>query len=275
MLSVQCLVQLLKEVKRRAPGFIPTQLQSAQIPVILAHIACLLLNEQVPSGTFGNGCDEVTAYVTLALVTLASPEAELRLIDADILKAIKSASGVMLNQVRKLIPERIWVEKVTYSSDLLTKAYCIAALNQFINHRGRQHEEPSIAHMQLNKLSSMFGSVPLIAQSDCGDILLRVAVQESLPYVAHLEQSRFNIFPKPPQTQREVSSCDSLFLDTLQLSERLSATAICFSGHDRNIPVKLPGRRIRGTPDPAVHSSGSILHTRSDKRANIRRRIGH
>lgn len=203
MLSAQGLVQLLELAKSEAFEFLPFELKRVKIPITLSRIACQIMHSEADDGSFGNGCDEVTAYATLALVVLSSPCIGLSFISEDMSVAIRAASVFLQARLGQWKPQRIWVEKVTYSSDVLTKAYCLAALNSTIHRERQPRDKLPIEILQATKLCNLFRSVPLFAQKEGGNIMLRLAFQESQPFMTQLEHIRFDIFPRPPKVNEK------------------------------------------------------------------------
>ncbi|PSN61567.1 hypothetical protein BS50DRAFT_651821 [Corynespora cassiicola Philippines] len=193
MLSVQSLVPLLQQ----SVAFLPYHIRSVKIPIVLAHITCRLLNTQEHGGSFGNQSDEITAYATLALIALAAPQTGLNLIEEDISSAIERAREFLSARLNRWESRRNWVEKVTYSSSLLTKTYCFAALDQALRFQPGTRGSSSPAHWMNRKLSGLLKSTKLFVTTDGVDTLLRLAMQESVSHVAHLEHTRFDIFPQP------------------------------------------------------------------------------
>jgi hypothetical protein len=205
MLSAQGLIQLLQHVESETIKFLPLDLKNRKILITLSRIACQIMSSQAADGSFGNGHDEVTAYALLTLIALSSPRAGLSFIREDMSSAIKSASTFLQANSGHWKPRRIWIEKVTYSSNVLTKAYCLAALKQSTVHQNVDCPTDCIESMQAAKLCTLFSSVPLFShnastgQSLDRTSMLRLAWQESRAYMTQLERTRFDVFPKPPK----------------------------------------------------------------------------
>ncbi|KAF2704102.1 hypothetical protein K504DRAFT_390797 [Pleomassaria siparia CBS 279.74] len=203
MLSAQALSRLLELSDSESFHSLPFELKGFKIQITLSRIAWQLLHSQALDGSFGNGCDEVTAYAILALVALTSSYAGLSGVEKELSVAIKAASNFLQVHVGQWEPRRIWIEKVTYSSDLLTRAYCLTALHQSVEHDGRPRPETAVENKEGIELCGLFRSVPLFVHAERGDPMLRLALVESQPFLVHLEQNRFDVFPEPPKVNEK------------------------------------------------------------------------
>jgi hypothetical protein len=93
-----------------------------KIPVIISQRLSRVLRSQAHDGSWGNGAHEITAYCVLMLIALATnPLAGL---SGEILSAIVSARAYLNASQGRWKAEPIWIEKVRYSSQLLTSVYC-------------------------------------------------------------------------------------------------------------------------------------------------------
>ena len=112
------------------------------LPHVLESLMLHTLETQNTDGTWGiSHSYEETAYAVLALANGFS-SVSLKSRHSDIAVSITKAREVLLCENQQE-PTRLWVEKVTYSSEILTESYVLAALNSI---------ESSLARFQSQKV---------------------------------------------------------------------------------------------------------------------------
>ena len=100
-----------------------------RISIILIQILTKVLQTQEEEGSWADGSCEITAYAILALTNLwlAPWYSSLR---SQIETSIRKGQGFLTQHIDLWeAPSYVWIEKITYSSPVLSKAYCIAAVH--------------------------------------------------------------------------------------------------------------------------------------------------
>ncbi|KAL8741031.1 MAG: hypothetical protein Q9190_006319 [Brigantiaea leucoxantha] len=195
MLLAQALVQLLYlwdigELRTFANSF-SSQIQDL-VPIILSQIAVRSLETLAcpqPS--------EVTAYAVLTL-TILSTVPWLSHLNSRIVDAIRGARARIANAVREPYrPEYLWIEKTSYSSEILREAYCLAALK--VSPPVHVWREPvlSLVATPSKKLAHycrFFSQIPLFANYSAWK--LEAALAEGYMYYPQLKRQRLSVFPQ-------------------------------------------------------------------------------
>lgn len=128
MLLTQALTRLVHLWKTGVLPDLPEDLLRSQLPQLLAEVSIFTLRSRNSNGSWGSrDSNEETAYAILVLAngieldSMKEDEQEMRLAIEEGRKFLLSAKDVQ--------SEHVWVEKVTYASDLLSESYVLAALN--------------------------------------------------------------------------------------------------------------------------------------------------
>ncbi|KAI2619590.1 hypothetical protein GGR54DRAFT_639917 [Hypoxylon sp. NC1633] len=170
-----------------------------QIPIISLQMAMTVLKLQNSHGNWVEGC-ELTAYAVLTLSSLA----QLGLMGA----ALRARVCESVNQGKAFLAARkphwkdgayLWTEKVTYSSGILSEAYCLAAAVSFMT------ESASIAMPipfrvsekamgDMNKAGRLISRTPLFNEVDVQ--LLGAAQLQACYALSDLQRRRLDIFPR-------------------------------------------------------------------------------
>ncbi|CAJ2513955.1 Uu.00g020740.m01.CDS01 [Anthostomella pinea] len=97
------------------------------IPLVTLHLLINILYHQQKSGGWESGC-EVTSYAVLALSSLSTLP-WIRKLDAGFISTAmtRGISFLLSRRCEWTKGKYIWVEKVTYASNTLAEAYCLAA----------------------------------------------------------------------------------------------------------------------------------------------------
>ena len=128
MLAAQTLTKLLQQWDCDNLESLPEELVRDQIPVVLTQILIRTLQAQGTDGSWAQGACEITAYAILSLVSIATLP-WVAMLTAYTLPAIERGKQFLAeNHSRWQEPCYTWVEKVTYSSTLIAKTYCLAAM---------------------------------------------------------------------------------------------------------------------------------------------------
>jgi hypothetical protein len=178
--------------------FVPREIIVHQIPEILLQILYSSLKTQQKDGGWGDGQAEVTSYVILTLNECLSISWTTPLLPS-ILSAISKAKTFLYAHFNRWDRQnKLWIEKVAYSSPVLSNTYCLSALRA----SPHQHKWNSLGPQKIDeaaaiKLSQFFGRVPLFSLLE-RDLMLQCAAVQSLPYLDYLRSHRLDIFPQKP-----------------------------------------------------------------------------
>ena len=195
MLLAQCLIGLLRSWDTGRLPNLPEALIQDRVPVILSQILTKVLQDQLPDGSWaGVSSYETTAYALIALKTTstipwaASISREARL-------AIEQATR-FLNQHSESWQQaqHTWVEKVTYSSSVLSQVYCIAAAraSSFTAWGGKVTQARFLGETR-SQYTALFRKLPLC--SGTPEWLLDASITESYFFQLRLEALRPHVFP--------------------------------------------------------------------------------
>ncbi|PGG95909.1 hypothetical protein AJ79_09819 [Helicocarpus griseus UAMH5409] len=128
MLMAEAFAGLLQTWDRGDLSAVPATLIVDEVVVSLYQILVRTLMAQNADGSFGSsGSREVTAYATLTIskasvLPFAAPLA------AQINRAIATAQE-FISSTTETTPSYLWIEKVTYGSEVLAESYVLAAIN--------------------------------------------------------------------------------------------------------------------------------------------------
>ena len=199
MLLAQALMRLLQVWGTGKLFGIAEALVQDQIPVVLMQILIRTLQTQSSDGSWGEGSLEVTAYAVLTLSSAASlPWA--RPILPYIEQAFETGKGLLKQNAQKWTEaEHIWIEKVSYSSAVLSQAYCIAATGSLISasHRWCEAVEGMFTTIPLDAVSSFqrfFSRLPLFSNEK--EWKLKASLIEGYLFLPRLRRIRLEIFPR-------------------------------------------------------------------------------
>ncbi|KAJ5880891.1 Phyllocladan-16-alpha-ol synthase [Penicillium subrubescens] len=99
-----------------------------ELSVLLKDMAISILHQQNPNGSWGTrSSKEETAYAVLMLTYAA--QCERPDVSHQEIKAAAQKGCIFLRSDTTVGSERLWVEKVTYESEILSQAYILSALN--------------------------------------------------------------------------------------------------------------------------------------------------
>lgn len=129
MLMIQASTKLLQLWNSGSLPEIGEKLVKDVLPPILYHLSVSTLRSQNSNGSWGSkDSQEETAYAVLVLAyALKLPL--VKDLDGEIHEAIQRGRAYLTNPTSTPELEYLWVEKVTYGSEVLAESYILAALN--------------------------------------------------------------------------------------------------------------------------------------------------
>lgn len=168
-----------------------------QIPIVLMQITTRTLLGEDSNGSWSQ-TPEVTAYAILTLVS-ASAVPWIDSIRAKVLGAVTRAKSFLTTSYNGCWPPAyVWIEKVTYASPVLSRAYCLAAM----------HSQPlspawstrftlatGVQPVAITKFSNFFSKLPLFLRWH-NSWELRSILIESRLFIPRLRAVRLDIFPR-------------------------------------------------------------------------------
>lgn len=190
---------LLQELSTQSPI-----LFKEHIPIASLQVLIRILCSQETDGSWEGTC-EPTAYATLALSSLARlPWIELELEGYAIIPSIELAKSHLLTLYKQaqVVAEHLWVEKVTYASELLSQSYLYAAIHVPIPQQS--HDPHSLSHTQylphpkivaeMRKAGALIARTPLLNHLDEG--LVHAAELQACYALCELERQKLDVFPR-------------------------------------------------------------------------------
>ncbi|KAE9970957.1 hypothetical protein BLS_004670 [Venturia inaequalis] len=195
MLIVQGLIQLLSLYDNSQLTELPSDLLRDRIPVVLFQALVRCLKSQGTDGSWGHSV-EVTSYAVLTLANLAS----LPWLDAiadNVHQAIRLGRQYIQKHRDDSEAEYLWIEKVTYGSKSLYKAYTLAALHVTApTHRfgDKVKALASIPWKNVFKFAKFYSMLPIYSSTP--EWLLRASLIEGYLFLPRLKQMRHALFPR-------------------------------------------------------------------------------
>jgi hypothetical protein len=282
------------------PG-LPNDLIRDQIPLVLLQILHRTLHWQNLDGSWGEdaSCEE-SAYAILALVdTSLFPWTEL--LDAQVGQAI-SKGHEFLNRSRERWGDvnYTWTEKVSYSSSVLSKTYCLAVSKAAASYptpypwSATTRGLTDVSQEKVSKLSRFFSQIPLFVNEPKWK--LQASVIESYLFLPRLRRVRLDVFPRKDMAEDKYleyipftwTSCSNrgAFLEAdllwdmmvismlnFQADEFMEAVVGAHFSHDQGLIQQLIHRLCapppNGAPDSPISSDSEATSTFiSDKALN-------
>ncbi|KAI0847854.1 Ent-kaurene synthase [Daldinia vernicosa] len=211
MLLSQAFVRIWHHMKIEAgslrDGLFSREPQLRQyIPMISLHILVKTLGSQETNGSWGSIC-EVTAYAVLTLSSLAQIPWVQELHDDRIIASInRGLSFLKLHRTQWDKGHYLWVEKVTYSSDILSEAYCLAAAMgpatlTYQSKIPHAFSLPEKLAAGVKKAMDITKGTPLLAHTE--PQILQEAELVAVYALCYLQQKHVEIFPQPEGGKRD------------------------------------------------------------------------
>lgn len=195
MLIVQGLTQLLHLYDNSQLPELPPDLLCDRIPIVLFQALVRCLKSQGSDGSWGDSV-EVTSYAVLTLANLASLPWLDAIID-NVHQAIRLGRQHIKTHRHNNEAEYLWIEKVTYGSKSLYRAYTLAALHVTApTHQfgGKVKSLASIPWKNVFKFAKFYSMLPIYSSTP--EWLLRASLIEGYLFLPRLKQMRHALFPR-------------------------------------------------------------------------------
>lgn len=205
MLAAESFLHLLIASDCGRLAKIPDDLLHNRIPMTLTQILGRTMRAQGPDGSWQHGSCEVTAYAILTLTSLSALPWITRIRELRVDEAIQSAKVFLsANRHRWKEANYLWVEKVTYASEVLSQTYCLAAAKALPNEVAwspRARDLTKLPAKQIAKLSHFFSRLAIFSRvENYGNIIL-TSLAESYLLVQQLKCSVPAIFPRDDEAE--------------------------------------------------------------------------
>ncbi len=175
-----------------------------QVPIVLMQVLIRTLQLQNSEGSWAEQSLETAAYAVLTLSSVASlPWARPILPYTE--QAFKKGKDLLLQNTHKWTEaEHIWTEKVSYSSAVLSPAYCIAAANSSTSnpHKWSEIVEEGFTNIPLDVVTDFqgfFSRLPLFSTES--EWKLIASLIEGYLFLPRLKRIRLEIFPRNSMTE--------------------------------------------------------------------------
>ena len=204
MLLAQALMRLIRLWDSQKMTNMPEAMIRDRIPIVLFQILCRTLRSQESQGSWGSRSPEVSAYSILTLVYLL-PLPWVSALKPEILTAISSGRTFLAqSRARWTEPDHIWIEKVSYSSEVLCQLYCLAAMNAPIADDHWQAPVLTVTNIpsaSVETFVSFFSRLPLFAQEP--EWSLRASLMEGFLFLPQLQRKSRDVFPRKGMAKDE------------------------------------------------------------------------
>ena len=201
MLLAQALMRLLSLWDSGALGGELEDLIRNRLPVILTQILVRTLCDLDQSQSQSS---EASAYAVLTLTYISSLP-WLSTLETQISDAIGWGKRIVRDAVIAATqPEYLWVEKVTYSSSILSETYCLAASKAQASSHAWGEAVQSLADIpikQLTKFTHFFSQLPLFSKGP--QWKLQASLIEGYLFYPQLKSISLDIFPRKDMAKDE------------------------------------------------------------------------
>ncbi|KAI0099783.1 Ent-kaurene synthase [Nemania sp. FL0031] len=170
-----------------------------RIPLISLHILMRILAKQEPSGSWSNMC-ETTAYAILALSAISRLPWAQDLHDDGLSASIDRGKQYLYNHRDQWGKGKfLWIEKVSFASNVLSEAYCLAAVStQPTAHHQRGESNgfslPKKVVQAISKCAALVWKTPLFSAASIP--ALRMAEMQACYTFCLLQRHPLDIFPQ-------------------------------------------------------------------------------
>ncbi|KAL1626218.1 hypothetical protein SLS54_003053 [Diplodia seriata] len=195
MLMVEAFVDLLSLTERGLLSDLLDQETKSRLSVALCQATLRVMLQQMDDGSW-NGSPEQTSYAILTLVQ-ARRVAFFEPISTELDSAIERGREY-IKFAHDATPEAIWIEKVSYTSPLLSKTYTLAALKasepRAIATVGHELGSGGAANAKLDGYVDFYRRTPLF--SGVPRWQLRASILEASLFLPLLRERHLDVFPR-------------------------------------------------------------------------------
>lgn len=174
-----------------------------EMPMVSLQILMRILHTQGKDKSWDGIC-EVTSYAILALSSLAKLPWVQQSDTSRIISSVKRGKSFLeLNKTKWSTGHYLWIEKVTYSSDVLSKAYCLAASLAPVpsevqskpgTSSGSRNLVPKKLLLEMRNAGDLIFQTPLMSHQDPS--VLRIAEMQACFALQALRRQPLDVFPR-------------------------------------------------------------------------------
>ncbi|PLN83655.1 Ent-kaurene synthase, partial [Aspergillus taichungensis] len=166
-----------------------------KVHIVLWEILVQTIQEQQSTGAWHNGSCEITAYATLTLAAGSNSPLAALLGEKLQTSLVYGRAFLEANISQWDKGETIWVEKVSYSSAVLSNAYCISAVQApTFTWTATGDNLINIPSKAISKFAQFYSRLPLFAHEPSWR--LRFSLIEGSLWFPRLAARRLDIFPR-------------------------------------------------------------------------------
>jgi hypothetical protein len=208
MLLAQTFRKLMVLVDMGSLPALPEDLIHESIPLVMTQALHRTLHWQQSDGSWNDGNVEISAYALLTICS-ASQMPWTSELEKPVHEAVKRGQQFLMRSSAKWGNiNHLWVEKVTYGSSVLCKAYCLAASKAATNYvppkRAWSSQLSVLLRMPSKRLSqqaAFFSGIPLF--EDEKDWKICASLIEGQFFLPYLQRARLEIFPRENMNKDE------------------------------------------------------------------------
>ncbi len=176
-----------------------------RVPLVLTQILRHAMQTQETNGSWEHGSCEITAYAVLTLVSLVALPWMTKFREFHITLAIEKGKEYLRENHHRWDDARhIWVEKVTYASKVLSKAYCLAAMKALPSEYSWSQDIQDMTGLptkSITNLTKFFYHLPLFSHIRNHDAMILMSLSESYLFLPQLRCSIPAIFPRNDEAE--------------------------------------------------------------------------
>jgi hypothetical protein len=239
MLIAQAFIKLLHLWEIERLSALDQKFIQDRVIIVLFQALVRTLQSQQKNGSWGPDCFEATAYAIIALANFSSLPF-VSCISPQIEAAVKSGREFLQTRPLDSQPEYLWIEKVSYASNSLSKAYTLSALNisvPTISLGSKVGSLTSFHPKAINKFSQFFGQLPLY--KNVSQWKLQASLIEGYLFLPILKSVRLDIFLRSgmeedkyleyiPFTWTGANNRDSTYLTAAYLHEMMVLSMLTY-----------------------------------------------
>ena len=206
MLCAQSLGRLLQQWDFHNALNTMEDIPCKRVPLVLTQILGRTMQSQESDGSWEHGSCEITAYAVLTLVSLVGIPWMTDFRKSHITPAIEKGKGYLReNHHRWNDAQYIWIEKVTYSSKVLSQTYCLAAMKVSPSEYSWSQNIQNLTGLptkSITKLTQFFCQLPVFSKVPNNEVMVLMALLESYLSLPQLRCSIPAIFPRNDEAER-------------------------------------------------------------------------
>lgn len=196
MLMAEAFSELIKAWDQGKLTGLPYELMRDRVVICLFQAMVRTVLTQNKDGSWGTiGSQEETAYGAL-IVSKAAILPDLEPLQKTLESTLDAAKDFIQTQGQKP-PSYLWVEKVSYGSEILCESYMLAALKARVTPSrltAKMGSLISIPHDKVAKFVKFYSRMPLFEEAPKSELCM--SLMEGYLFLPQLSDLRLNVFPR-------------------------------------------------------------------------------